>query len=272
MVTLSRKQYLEEFKKKAEAINTSKQSAMAFYQKVGFLTPTGRITKQYRNVPSGDNSGPVRKYQISLYTSGDGLIIGFHGCDKSVRDKIISTKGEVLKPSDNDYDWLGQGIYFWEGNARRALNFAKYLSKNPPHNKKQTIKNPSALGAVIDLGYCFNLLDSENLQELKLAFNTLEKSSDQFGIKMPENVPLKQNGDLLKRYLDCAVIETAVQLNKDITNKEYDSVRGVFFEGKELYPNAGFKDKNHIQIALRNPNCVKGYFAPRELDSNYSRV
>ena len=55
------------------------------------------------------------------------------------------------------------------------------------------------------------------------------------------------------------------------TNKhEFDSVRGVFFEGDDLYENAGFKEKNHIQIA-KNPNCIKGYFIPRKLDTKYPK-
>lgn len=207
-----------------------------------------------------------------MYASGNGLIIGFHGCDLDVRDKIISTQGEILKFSQNKYDWLGEGIYFWEGNCKRAYDFAKYLSENPLPHKKQTIKKPAVLGAVIDLGYCFDLIDSENLEELKVAFQTLEKSNKTYNVKMPKNIPLRQNGDLLKRFLDCAVVETAIQINKNITSREYDSVRGVFFEGNELYENAGFKDKNHIQIALRNPNCIKGYFAPRDLDTRYPRV
>ncbi|PHS66978.1 MAG: hypothetical protein COB12_04770 [Flavobacterium sp.] len=207
-----------------------------------------------------------------MYSSANGLIIGFHGCDLAVRDKIISTEGEVLKMSKNDYDWLGKGIYFWEGNCQRAMNFATYLSENPPHNKKQKIKTPAVLGAIIDLGYCFDLLDSEKLNELKLAFDTVKETNEKFKIKMPENTSLQENGDLLKRYLDCTVVETAVRLNKDITTIEYDSVRGVFFEGDFLYNNAGFKSKNHIQIALRNPNCIKGYFAPRVLDTKHPKV
>ena len=207
-----------------------------------------------------------------MYSSGNGLIIGFHGCDLEVRNKIISTKGEILKISKNEYDWLGQGIYFWEGNAQRALDFATYLSENPPHNKKQKIKTPAVLGAVINLGYCFDLLDSENLKDLKDAFDFVKKSNEKHNIKMPINLPLREDGDLLIRYLDCTVIETAMRINEDIAKREYDSVRGVFFEGDELYENAGFKGKNHIQIALRNPNCIKGYFAPRELDKKHPRV
>jgi hypothetical protein len=30
------------------------------------------------------------------------------------------------------------------------------------------------------------------------------------------------------------------------------------------------QEKNHIQIAIRNPNCIKGYFLPKEPDNLYS--
>jgi len=46
-------------------------------------------------------------------------------------------------------------------------------------------------------------------------------------------------------------------------------VKGVFWEGHSLYPNAGFAEKNHIQICVCNPNCIKGYFLPRGIDMAY---
>lgn len=39
-----------------------------------------------------------------------------------------------------------------------------------------------------------------------------------------------------------------------------DSVRGVFTEGKPIYPGAGFDEKTHIQIVVRNQDCIKGVF------------
>ena len=66
-----------------------------------------------------------------------------------------------------------------------------------------------------------------------------------------------------------SVIETLHVLNKMAGLPPYDSVRGVFWEGNELYPSAGFQEKNHIQIAIINPNCIKGFFLPRSLDSRY---
>lgn len=85
---------------------------------------------------------------------------------------------------------------------------------------------------------------------------------------MPINSDTKNSSDLVLRNLDCAVIEN-VHRN---TKSKFDSVRGVFVEGDKLYQGAGFNRKNHIQICIRNPNCIKGYFIPRELTSGWADV
>lgn len=77
---------------------------------------------------------------------------------------------------------------------------------------------------------------------------------------------VSESGDLLIRNLDCAVIEAAHELNHMLGRHEYESVRGVFFEGNDLYENTGFKEKNHIQRAIRNQKCIKGFFIPRDLE------
>lgn len=50
-----------------------------------------------------------------LYSTLPNIIIGFHGCDKEVFQKILY-KHEPFKCSHNTYDWLGSGMYFWEQN------------------------------------------------------------------------------------------------------------------------------------------------------------
>ena len=72
----------------------------------------------------------------TLYSKRSNLVIGFHGCDQSVVDKVVAG-GENLLASTNDYDWLGNGIYFWENNEARALQWAEqsvgvHPSKNQP--------------------------------------------------------------------------------------------------------------------------------------------
>lgn len=191
-------------------------------------------------------------------------MIGFHGCDQSVVDKVVSGK-ENLLASTNDYDWLGNGIYFWENNDARALQWAQELSKR----KGSSIKEPAVIGAIIDLGYCLDLTDSICLEELKLGYETLVALHKEVGKPLPKNTNIGSSTDLLLRKLDCAVIETMHQLNRYANKRAYDSVRGVFWEGKPLYPNAGFAEKNHIQICVCNPNCIKGYFLPRRIDKDF---
>ena len=185
-----------------------------------------------------------------------GLLIGFHGCEKAIRDDIIAGK-RVLIESANGHDWLGRRIYFWENNFERAMDFAT----NPPGNKK--IETPSVLGAVIDLQFCLDLLDTVFLNRVKFSYYSLSISAKMIGKELPHNRPTKYSKDLLIRELDYAVIETLHLERARSGVKPFDSVRGVFTEGTELYPGAGFHDKNHIQICIRNPNCIKGYFLPR---------
>jgi hypothetical protein len=205
-----------------------------------------------------------------MYITRPNIIIGFHGCDKSVRDKIVKGE-ETLIQSKNDYDWLGNGAYFWEYNEKRALQYAENIKKFPTKCKSK-IGNPSVLGAIIQLGFCLDLLDSFYLDLLKISYDKYVKVQEKSGLKLPENRPIGKENDLLLRKLDCAVIEALHQFNKDTDRQQFDSVRGVFFEGNDLYPNAGFKEKNHIQICIRNPNCIKGFFIPRLKDSDYNSV
>lgn len=200
----------------------------------------------------------------SLYSRRSNLVIGFHGCDQSIAQKVVAGE-ENLLASTNDYDWLGNGIYFWENNEARALQWAQELSKR----KNTSIKNPAVIGAVIDLGYCLDLTDSTYLSELRRAYNALVDLYKELGKPLPQNTDIGKSTDRLIRKLDCAVIQTAHKINRDANKHPYDSVKGVFWEGKPLYPNAGFAEKNHIQVCVCNPNCIKGYFLPRHIDMDY---
>jgi len=192
-----------------------------------------------------------------MYPVKPGLLIGFHGCEESIRNAIISNE-TMLKPSQNKYDWLGAGFYFWEGNYARALDFARH----PPGKKK--IINPAVLGAVIELGYCLDLMDTDCIRMVKDSFNNLSEIFDMVNKDLPINKNIGMSKDTLLRELDCAVIEN-LHLQRAYGNKKaFDSARGLFVEGQPIYEGAGFHEKNHIQICIRNPNCIKGFFVPRK--------
>lgn len=205
-----------------------------------------------------------------MYSTRSGLTLGFHGCDKKIADDVVNQR-IGLQESSNEYDWLGHGMYFWENSPARALEFAQFLKDNPD-KANNPIEQPSVLGAIIDLGYCFDLVDYEMLVLLKSGYKVFKAAWEQQGKKLPANLIVGHSGDLLLRNLDCAVIETIHQIRKENKMQPFDSVRGVFWEGDDLYPNAGFKEKNHIQLCIRNPNCIKGYFHPRNLSPDYGKV
>ena len=70
--------------------------------------------------------------------------------------------------------------------------------------------------------------------------------------------------DFKARELDCSVIRYACALSKKEYDKPFDSVRAAFIEGSPIYEGARFFSENHIQIAVINPNCIKGIFLPRQ--------
>lgn len=192
-----------------------------------------------------------------MYTTRTGLTLGFHGTDESIVQDVINGKKE-LEPKNNPYDWLGYGVYFWDNSYSRALSWAQELSKRP----NSSIKNPAVIGAIIDLGNCLDLLDYSNIELVKSGYNILETTLKSSGKPLPINKGRTE--DLLLRELDCAVIETLHEaIEKRNNQKNFDSVRGVFWEGNPIYQDAGFKEKNHIQICVRNiESCIKGYFLP----------
>jgi len=196
-----------------------------------------------------------------MEAQSQGLIIGYHGCDQAVRDQLISDN-TAFKKSENGYDWLGHGMYFWANDPERALEFARF-KKDHPQKGRSIIETPSVVGAVIDLGYCLDLLNSSSLKLLKIAYQALnENIGNNKDEVLPVNKPLKDGHDLIFRYLDCAVIETLHNYRLQNNISPFDSVRSVFLEGNDLYENAGFKEKNHIQICIRNPGSIKGFFIP----------
>jgi hypothetical protein len=194
------------------------------------------------------------------------FVLGYHGCDKSVYEKVLLGK-DTLQPSNNEYDWLGSGIYFWENDYDRALAYAKFIKENK-HRCKSKIESPAVIGAILDLGYCLNLFEVESLDYVKKAHLLLIETLAKTNTPLPQNRSIDNEGDVLIRKLDCAVINTLHTYNRKSGLREYESIRSPFWEGENLYDNAGFKDKNHIQICIIAPPCIIGYFRPLKYDAN----
>jgi hypothetical protein len=175
------------------------------------------------------------------------FVLGYHGCDQDVAERLLA--GEPFEQSHNDYDWLGWGVYFWEANPKRGLDFASEAMKRPGSK----IKAPTVIGAVIDLGNCLDLMSAVGIDMVHAAYESLAATLRRAG------QPLPTNRDRFRRQLDCAVIEHLHAIYEAGAGS-IETVRAAFPEGREIYPGAAFDSKTHIQIAVRNLDCIKGAF------------
>ncbi len=205
-----------------------------------------------------------------MYNSRPNLMLGFHGCDEVTRDMLVLGPNSIKK-SEEPYDWLGHGFYIWENNYDRALGWAK------EKQKRGEIKNPSVLGVVYQLDYCLDLTDSAFTSILSHYYSLMKNDFVDLGKELPQNkdLPKDKYRDLILRELDCAVFEYMHQkISEEIENdvksqgfsehRHFDTTRGIFTEGGPAFEGAGIQTKNHIQICIRNLNCIKGFFIPRE--------
>jgi hypothetical protein len=101
-----------------------------------------------------------------LHTS---FVLGFHGCDRNIGEQTLAGKLDLIQ-SDRDYDWLGPGVYFWEGDPVRAREWAEAKAKRVPG------MIPYVVGAAIDLGHCLDLTSRDNVELLRDAHDGLVAS------------------------------------------------------------------------------------------------
>lgn len=177
------------------------------------------------------------------------FILGYHGCDRTVGEELIN--GKEFKHSENSFDWLGSGIYFWEANPERGLEFAQEQEKRA--HKQGNKYDPWVIGAAIDLGFCLDLTTKISAEHLRIVYNSFISLTKKQEYKLPVNKP-----GLHK--LDCAVINHLHDIRAKSKQPPFDSVKGAFIEGDPIYQNSMFRGKTHLQICVRNADCIKGVF------------
>lgn len=184
------------------------------------------------------------------------FVLGYHGCDRAFGEKVLLGKASLARSTD-PWHWLGQGIYFWEADPLRALEWARQK------RDRDECKDPFVVGAVIDLGACLDLLFRENLELVRAAYDSFVAARRTSGLRIPKNRPAKHNPseDDVLRYLDCAVIDHLCARSEDVGTR-FESVRGLFTEKEELFAGSKISRKAHSQIAVRDPGCIKGIFRP----------
>lgn len=136
---------------------------------------------------------------------------------------------------------------------------------------KRNVKKTSVVGVVYQLNNCLGFTDSAFIDILSSYYSLLKDGFATLKKGLPRNkdLPKDEYHDLILRELDCAVIEymhqkISEEINSDIKLKGYSDLKHFDTEGGPAFEGAGIQTKNHIQICIRNLNCIKGFFIARE--------
>ncbi len=163
------------------------------------------------------------------------IVLGYHGTTGAAARAVV--RGGALRVSQNRWDWLGDGVYFWEYGPVRAWEWARGR-----YGDQATV-----LRADITLEGCLDLVDLRGTRRLKRAFGPFCAMLQSVGAALP-----RQKGKA--RSLDRAVINFfASEVEPAIR-----TVRAAFFEGQPLWKGSGLLEEAHVQIAVRDPQLIGG--------------
>ena len=162
-------------------------------------------------------------------------LLGYHG---TTRDKARLVVSEGFKVSRNSYDWLGDGVYFWQDAPRRAAEWARAR-----HGADAAV-----LGACIEPREFINLLDTDWmgwLAEVHDQYITEQKNAG-------NPLPIQMRG---AHRLDRAVINFGIEI-LEADGIKVGGVIGAFSEGRPVFPNSALFDLSHVQIAVRDLSLI----------------
>lgn len=121
------------------------------------------------------------------------------------------------------------------------------------------MKTPAVLGALIQLGRCFDLMDTRFTSDLASGFPAWSQFMTAGGNPLPTNGG--KSPDQKLRRLDCAFLNWYLDMAEQ-EGVSYETVRCGFTEGPPAFAGSGIHQESHLQIAVRNPACVVGVFRP----------
>lgn len=166
---------------------------------------------------------------------------GYHGTSAEAA-RAIENSG--FRPSQNPYDWLGDGVYFFQDGKARAQSWA-------------TARWPAAavIEAQIDLNDCLDLLDPAWFEVLSDAYDAIVALYASRGEALPRQRGLVHGMDRVVINYACEVLDQA--------GTHVTTVRGAFQEGRPAFPGSALATLAHIQVAVRDLTAI------RSLDVKY---
>lgn len=181
-------------------------------------------------------------------------IYGFHGTTLKSAKNIIDSG--FFDKSAAHSEWLGHGVYFWENDPLRALEWAK--RRNPGKAEKDLC----VIGALIDSARCLDLSTRYGVRQLKIAYDILAEKYASAGLPLPKNSGGAQEKN---RRLDCLVLNTFFDAMSGKSDEVAAAVKSPFFEGKPAYEGGFFYEQTHTQICVSDQSCILATFFVRDV-------
>ena len=175
-----------------------------------------------------------------------GPLLLHDGCDRSLAELVLEGKTFPIL-SENKYDWLGPGIYFWVDSPSRAMTWAREKQNKKP----EEMAEPYVLGAFAYPGHCLNLTDYGALDELRVAYEKVKLVVESQGGKLPSNGAM-ENGIYLYR----PSIASSSKWFKS-SGKRAASKRMTVSTASSLRVKISFQDQASRQrVTLRSPFAI----------------
>lgn len=163
------------------------------------------------------------------------MVVGHHGTSRSYLDSI---QKDGLRISRNDYDWLGDGVYFFQDSVERAREWAVQ-----EHGSDAIV-----ICADIELENCIDLVDSKWSKCFSNMYNDFIAKFKEGRLPIPT-----QSGKAHR--LDRHVINYCVGVLAE-NGVVVSSLRAPFVEGNPFYPGSALYCESHIQICVRDVSVV----------------
>lgn len=184
-------------------------------------------------------------------------VCGFHGTTSDKAEAVQQAKDFRL--STNPWDWLGNGVYFFQDAFDRAKEWAELMVE------KRAAPNirPAVLSASIELTDCLDFLDLDAAKIVTKVHPLFEAALQNSGEKLTQK-PLIVSGGIihsgegkfgLNKY-DCRLINWITEKYMCEKGLVVSSVRAAFIEGKAIHDTSHIFSKTHVQIAVRNAHKI----------------
>jgi hypothetical protein len=174
-------------------------------------------------------------------------LVGYHGTNRQAAESILANGFE---PSQNEYDWLGEGVYFWQDAPYRAWDWScTYTRRKHPQDE------PAVIRSIIQIqrSECMDLLDWKSENSWAELLGVVHKS-----LRKHQDLPKQRSGRNVKLHpLDKVIIDYVIDkiLAKD--GLKIVAVRAGFEEGKKIFVGSALYEKTHVQVAVRDTRMIQ---------------